>query len=116
ERTYDVMMMGLIELSVVWPVYASVDRKLYDDYAGRYENANNRFASVVREGDRLQNVTVNGRKLELVPIGKDKFYMTDTEIEVTFIRNDKGEVIERELNVNGRTVKQKKETVAKNVT
>jgi mono/diheme cytochrome c family protein len=116
EPTYDEMMMGLIEYSVEWPVYAKVDRKLYDDYAGRYEGNNNRYASVLKEGDRLQNITVNGRKLELIPIGKDRFYLADTEIEITFIRNEKGEVVERQLDINGQKVKQKKESAAKNVT
>jgi mono/diheme cytochrome c family protein len=116
EPTYDEMMMGLIEYSVVWPVYANVDKRLYDDYAGRYQGNNNRFASVLREGDRLQNVTVSGRKLELVPIGKDKFYLYDTEIEITFVRNEKGEVVERQLDVNGQTVTQKKESAQKSAT
>jgi hypothetical protein len=116
EPTYDEMMMGLIEYSVVWPVYANVDRRLYDDYVGRYQGNNNRFATVIKEGDRLQNITINGRKLELIPIGKDKFYLADTEIEVTFIRNEKGEVVERQLELNGQTNKQKKESVQKNVT
>jgi hypothetical protein len=109
-------MMGLIEYSIVWPVYANVDKRLYDDYAGRYQGVNNRFASVLREGDRLQNITVNGRKLELVPIGKDKFYLSDTEIEITFVRNEKGEVVERQLDVNGQKVTQKKESAQKSVT
>jgi mono/diheme cytochrome c family protein len=107
EPTYDEMMMGLVEYVVEWPTAAKVDPKRLDDYVGRYA-ANNRFATVLKEGDRLMNTTVNGRKFELIPIGKDKFYLADTEIEFTFLRDEKGEVIERQVDTGGAVGKQKK--------
>jgi len=93
---------------VEWPAVAKIDPKRYDDYVGRYEGGNNRYAQVLKDGDRLLNLGVNGRKLELIRIGEDKFYMADTEVEVTFLRNEKGEVIERQVDVNGKVNRQKK--------
>jgi Domain of unknown function (DUF3471) len=100
--------MGLVEYVVEWPAVAKIDPKRYDDYVGRYDGGNNRYARVLKDGDRLLNLTVNGRKLELLRIGEDKFYMADTEVEVTFLRNEKGEIIERQVDVNGAVSRQKK--------
>jgi hypothetical protein len=108
EPTYDEMMMGLVEYVVEWPAVAKIDPKRYDDYVGRYDGGNNRYARVLKDGDRLLNLTVNGRKLELIRIGEDKFYMADTEVEVTFLRNEKREIIERQVDVNGAVSRQKK--------
>ena len=54
-------------------------------------------------------------RYELLPIGKDKFRLLDNEIEVTFVRNEQGEVIERLRESDGFVSRNKKvkETAAK---
>jgi mono/diheme cytochrome c family protein len=101
EPTYDEMMMGFFDYNIEWPAVAKVDPKVYDDYVGRYDVGNNRQISVVKDGGKLWNVATNGQRFELIPIGRDKFYLLDTEIEVTFIRDEKGEVIERQREADG---------------
>ncbi len=108
EPTYDEMMMGFFDYNIEWPAVAKVDPKLFDDYVGRYDVGNNRQISIVKDGTRLWNVATNGQRFELIPIGKDKFYLLDTEIEVTFIRDSKGEVIERLREVGGEVSRNKK--------
>jgi hypothetical protein len=86
-----------------------VDPKIYADYVGRYDRGEGRVISIVREGDKLINIAADGKtKFELAPIGKDKFRMLGAENEVTFIRNDKGEVIERLIEFDGGASRNKK--------
>jgi hypothetical protein len=95
EPTYDEMMIGFMDYATEWPAVVKVDPKAYDDYVGRYQSGN-KFIEVKREGDKLMSYATDGKtKYELLPVGKDKFRLLDNEIEVTFIRNEKGEVVER---------------------
>jgi mono/diheme cytochrome c family protein len=109
EPTYDEMMIGFLDYASEWPAVVKVDPKIYADYVGRYDRGEGRIIAIERSGDRLFNVAADGKtKYELVPIGKDKFWMLDTENEVTFIRNDKGEVSERLLEFPEGAVRNKK--------
>ena len=55
----------------------------------------------------LVKLAVSSREFR-VPIGKDKFRMLETDNEVTFIRNDQGEVIERLIEFDGGALRNKK--------
>ncbi|HEX4947526.1 MAG TPA: cytochrome c [Blastocatellia bacterium] len=109
EPTYDEMMMGFMDYTHEWPAVVKVDAKIFDDYVGKYDRGQGRVIAVVREGDKLINIAADGKtKFELAPIGKDKFRMLDSENEVTFVRNDKGEVIERLIEFDGGAMRNKK--------
>ncbi len=108
EPTYDEMMIGFMDYASEWPTVAKVDAKVFDDYVGRYQSGE-RFIEVKREGDKLMSVATDGKtKYELLPLGKDKFRLLDIEIEVTFIRNEQGEVIERLRESDGLVSRNKK--------
>ncbi len=109
EPTYDEMMMGFIDYAHEWPAVVKVDAKIFDDYVGKYDRGQGRVIAVVREGDKLINIAADGKtKFELAPIGKDRFRMLDAENEVIFVRNDKGEVIERLIEFDGGSFRNKK--------
>ena len=109
EPTYDEMMIGFMDYASEWPATVKVDPVVLADYVGKYDRGEGRIIAVVREGDKLINIAADGKtRLELAPIGKDKFRMLDTENEVTFVRNDKGEVIERLIEFDGGAFRNKK--------
>ena len=115
EPTYDEMMIGFMDYATEWPALVKVDAKVFDDYIGRYQ-VGDKFIEVKREGDKLMSLATDGKtKYELLPIGKDRFRLLDAEIEVTFIRNEQGEVIERLRESDGLVARNKKvkETAAK---
>jgi hypothetical protein len=83
EPTYDEMMNGYVEYAVEWPIAAKLDPGLHDDYVGRYGNSEERYASVIKQGDRLLTITQTGRKSELISLaGTSSIW--DTEVEVLF--------------------------------
>ncbi|HEX4947049.1 MAG TPA: cytochrome c [Blastocatellia bacterium] len=109
EPTYDEMMMGFMDYTTEWPAIVKVDPQVFADYVGKYDRGEGRSITIMREGDKLINIAADGKtKFELAPIGKDRFRMLDTENEVTFIRNDKGEVIERLMEFDGGAMRNKK--------
>ncbi|MFN7927222.1 MAG: c-type cytochrome [Blastocatellia bacterium] len=109
EPTYDEMMIGFLDYVPEWPAAIKVDPALFADYVGTYERGEGRVIRIVREGDKLINIAADGKtRLELAPIGKDNFRMLGSENEVTFIRNDKGEVIERLIEFDGGSFRNKK--------
>ena len=109
EPTYDEMMIGFMDYASEWPALVKVDPQVFADYVGKYDRGEGRIIVIVREGDKLINIAADGKtKFELAPIGKDNFRMLDTENEVTFIRNDKGEVIERLIEFDGGAIRNKK--------
>ncbi len=109
EPTYDEMMIGFMDYASEWPALVQIDPEVFADYIGTYDRGEGRVISIVREGGKLINIAADGKtRLELASIGKDKFRMLDTENEVTFIRNDKGEVIERLIEFDGGAFRNKK--------
>jgi hypothetical protein len=95
EPTYDEMMMGFLDYIVEKPAARmKVDPKLFDAYIGRYDLGNNRVYVVTREGDRyFGQATANPRR-ELFALSQDRFLNPEVESHLTFIKNDKGEVVE----------------------
>lgn len=109
EPTYDEMMMGFMDYTHEWPVAVKVDPKVFDDYVGKYDRGRGQVIAVVREGDKLISIAADGKtRFELQPIGKDKFRMLDSENEITFIRDAKGDVTERLIEFDGGSVRNKK--------
>ncbi len=116
EPTYDEMMIGFLDYATEWPATLKVDPKIYDDYVGKFDLGQGRFATIVCEENKLINIGSTGRRFELVPIGKDTFRLADEEVEISFTRSETGEVLERVLMQDGFTIKHKKvkETASKN--
>lgn len=90
------------------PVQAGkVDPKTFDDFVGEYQLEP--FTLVItHEGDKLFGQPPGDTKEELVPQDDGSFLVTNVNAKVTFVRDDKGKVIELVANVNGQEMKGKK--------
>jgi mono/diheme cytochrome c family protein len=109
EPTYDEMMMGFMEYVAEKPKQpARIDPQVFDTYAGRYDVGNNRAIVVTREGNRYFSQTPSGLKPEMFPVTKTKFSIPDFEEQFTFVKDEKGEVIELLAEENGRVVRCKR--------
>jgi tetratricopeptide (TPR) repeat protein len=85
-----------------------VDAKLYDSYAGQYELAPNFILTITHEGGKLMGQATGQGNLELTPISETEFKVTGVEAQVTFVKNEQGQVTELILNQNGRKMPAKK--------
>jgi mono/diheme cytochrome c family protein len=109
EPTYDEMMMGFVEYVTEKPKQlAAIDPQVFDNFAGKYDVGNNRAIVVTREGDRYFSQTSTGRKPEMFPVTETKFSIPDFEEQFTFVKDEKGEVIELLVEQNGRSVRCKR--------
>jgi len=95
EPTYDEMMMGFMDYTAEKPkTLAKIDPKVFDTYAGKYEFPDKRPYTVSREGDRYFGQAPNNPKRELFPVSETTFFIPEVESQVTFIKDQKGDVVE----------------------
>jgi mono/diheme cytochrome c family protein len=106
DPTYDEMMIGYFDYVTDQPVRNAikVDPKLYDLYAGEYAVGPATF-TISHEGDRLMFTAPGQPKIEAFPETETRFFFKIFDAQVTFIKNDKGEVTELTFEVNGRTMR-----------
>ena len=97
EPTYDEMMLGFMDYVTEFPTVAQIDPKVLDAYAGKYEVRPNVFATVTRQGNSLFVQIPLQQKMEFLPISDTKFFLKNSDTDMTFVRNDKGEVVEAVL-------------------
>jgi len=70
-----------------------VDTSIYDDYVGRYDyGANDGILEVTREGERLFAQIAMQEKFEIFPRSETEFFFKIVNAQVTFMKNDQGEV------------------------
>ena len=90
-----------------------IDTKIYDDYVGKYESAIFDF-EVVKDGERLIAVpkertttrTSQGRPpAELFPESDAEFFLKGRDVQVIFMRNQKGEVTHAIMRINGADIR-----------
>lgn len=77
------------------------DPKLYDAYAGKYELAPNAVMNITREGSKLVGQTEGQSKVELLPLSETEFYVKELNVQLTFGRDEKGQVVSLTLRHNG---------------
>jgi CubicO group peptidase (beta-lactamase class C family) len=84
-------------------VIVKVDPGIYDSYVGEYEIAPGFILFVTREGDKLFSrampvptpPSATGQpKSEMFPESETTFFVKDADAQFTFVRNDKGQVIQ----------------------
>ena len=105
EPTYDEMMMGFMDYTAEKPqTLAKVDQKVFDTYVGKYDfgNPNNLYA-VTREGNRYFGQAPNNPKRELFPASETRFFVPEVESQITFVKDEKGEVVELIYDQNERS-------------
>ena len=83
------------------------DPKTFDDYVGEYELPIFNLV-VTHEGDKLFGQPAGETKEELIPESDGTFSVTNVSAKIKFVRDDKGKVIELQVNLHGQDMKGKK--------
>ena len=76
-----------------------IDPQLLDSFLGKYEFGPNAVATVTREGDGLKWRGGNRMPVTLVPLSETHFFAKESETEMMFTKNDKGQVTDVVLKV-----------------
>jgi hypothetical protein len=82
-------------------VAITVDPKIYDAYAGKYELAPGAIISVRRDGDRLMVQLTGQPSFEVFPESQVDFFYKVVDAQLTFVKDDNGEVNKLILHQNG---------------
>ena len=85
-----------------------VDPKLYDSYTGDYEIAPGFIITVTHEDGKLMAQATGQSKLELFPLSETDFSLKVVAAQLTFVKNEQGQVTQLILNQNGRKTPGKK--------
>jgi hypothetical protein len=107
EPTYDEMMMGFLDYVSEAPPIAQLDPKTLDSYTGKYEVQPSIFATVMRDGNNLVVQIPLQPKLVFTPTSETRFFLANTDTDLVFVKNDKGEVVEAVIE-GGRTIRAKR--------
>jgi hypothetical protein len=85
-----------------------VDPKVYNSYAGDYELATNFILTITSEDGKLMSQATGQPKAELFPISETEFSFKIVDAQITFVKNEQGEITELILHQNGRNMAAKK--------
>jgi mono/diheme cytochrome c family protein len=107
EPTYDEMMLGFMDFVTEMPPVAQVDPKILDGYTGKYEVMPNIFATVTRDGNSLVVQIPLQSKMVFMPQSETRFFLKNSDTDLVFVKNEKGEVVEAVIE-GGRTTRAKK--------
>jgi hypothetical protein len=70
----------------------TLDPKLLDPLVGKYEFGPNAIATLTRDGDALRWRGGNRMPVTLIPLSETQFFAKETETEMMFVKNEKGQV------------------------
>lgn len=111
DSTNDEMLAGFVDYIVEKPrgerPVAKIDPAIYSAYAGEYR-VGSRTCTVVREGDKLRLIAPGWMEAEAFPESETKFFLRAMDAEMTFLRNEKGEVTGFVFEMGNRTMQAKK--------
>ena len=109
DPTYDEMMVGYFDYVSAARVrkVAKIDLKTYDTYAGDYALGPQLF-TISRRGDKLMFSVTGMGTVEAIPESVTKFFFTVFDAQVTFVKNERGEVNELLFEVNGMKLRAKR--------
>jgi CubicO group peptidase (beta-lactamase class C family) len=82
-------------------VVAKVDPKVFDAYVGQYELMPNFIMTITREGDHLMSQPTGQGKLELFPESETKYFLKMVDAQVTFVKDEQGQVTHLILHQGG---------------
>ncbi len=83
---------------------AKVDPKVYDSYAGDYELSTNFILKITSEAGKLMGQPTGQPKAELFPTSETEFFLKMVDAQVTFVKNEQGQVTQLILHQNGRNM------------
>ena len=105
----DVTDIGLHLFDAVFPLarlepipqIVEVDPAVLDDYVGEYELAPEFIIAITREGDRFFAQATGQGKFQLFAASETRFFLTLVEAQVTFVKDDSGQVTHLILHQGG---------------
>lgn len=103
----DVLRGAPVRLPSVRPM-ANVDSAVLDAYTGVYSLAPLVKITVTKESAKLKVQLTGQPKFRLYPETKEKFYLRVVDAQITFEKNDKGQVTGLVLHQNGRDQRAKR--------
>ena len=109
DPTYDEMMVGYFDYVPAARIrkVAKIDLKTYDEYAGDYAIGPQVF-TISREGDKLMFAVPGMGKVEAMPETDTKFFFTVVDGQVTFVKNEAGQVTDLLFEINGMKLRAKR--------
>ncbi|WP_299122490.1 serine hydrolase [uncultured Winogradskyella sp.] len=84
------------------PKAFEMDTTKLDDYIGEYQLSADFIVNISREDNKLIAKPKGQSALVIIPMSEDKFFVEEVKAEVTFNRNENGEVESMTLHQNGR--------------
>jgi CubicO group peptidase (beta-lactamase class C family) len=79
----------------------TVDPKLFDGYAGKYELAPDFILTVTRQGDHLFMQATGQGMIQIFPESDREFFLKAVDAQITFVTDSKGRATELILHQNG---------------
>ncbi|KAA9357139.1 serine hydrolase [Larkinella humicola] len=89
---------------VAGPKDATVSAEILEKYVGKYELAPTFSITVTRTDTQLFAQATGQDRFELFPESETKFYLKVVPAQVTFVKDDKGQVTQLVLHQNGRDI------------
>ncbi|HVF89642.1 MAG TPA: thiol-disulfide isomerase [Blastocatellia bacterium] len=109
EPTYDEMMMGFMDYVVEKPSgLAKLEPGVFAPYVGQYNLNADRVYTVSMEGNRYFGQATGNPKRELFPVSDAKFLIPEVEAQITFVKDEKGEVVEMVYERNDNLIQYKR--------
>lgn len=87
---------------------AIVDARIFEAYVGQYELAPNFLLTITSEDGKLMGAATAQPKAQLFPTSETEFFLKVVDAQITFFRNERGEVTQLILHQNGRNMPAKK--------
>jgi D-alanyl-D-alanine-carboxypeptidase/D-alanyl-D-alanine-endopeptidase len=82
----------------------SVDSKILEAYVGQYAFTPTIAITITRDGGKLYAQVPEQPKIELVAESETEFFVTEVDAQVTFVKDEKGEVTQLILHQNGQNM------------
>jgi hypothetical protein len=85
-----------------------LDPKIYDAYIGQYQLAPNFLLTISKEQDKLYAQATGQARLELFAESETEFFIKEVDAQITFVKNQKGQVTHLILHQNRQNLEAKK--------
>jgi mono/diheme cytochrome c family protein len=110
DPTYDEMMIGYMDYvtKITDRPVAKIDPAVLDAYVGEYEFLPGRTVAIARSGNQLMAGMRGVPNTPLFPESETKFFFKVADVQITFVKDEKGEVNELLVEQGGRTIRAKR--------
>jgi hypothetical protein len=110
DPTYDEMLVGYMDYvtKITDRPVAKIDPSILDAYVGEYEFLPGRTVAIARSGNQLMAGMRGVPNTPLFPESETRFFFKVADVQITFVKDEKGEVNELLVEQGGRTIRAKR--------